>query len=685
MTERTERKIIAFEATFPFLAGALLLAFLLLLLEGVFQISKASYLSQLSLYQQFAIFFDLLLLISISTIVLWLFMYQFAALLHKNRKALQALIYCYSFLLALLFFIITFSHLDTSFYSAFGWNIYDLPFFVNLLLLFLIVDASLLLVIKKGKNISDVFLANKIFIVRAAIAVLLLSSLFTVQKVYASWREIADLKKELIVNNNLDNRPNIILFAADSLDCRRLGVYGYMRDTTPNIDSQQNSILFTRAYTNCGNSRGSIMSILTGKSPATTKLTFPPDILHDKDSYQHLPNILANLGYFNVSINDGYYASISKSNLRDGFHLENGNRTGFSIGLNFWKRILIAFSHETYMLKDLYERHANKILYMLVRSPRLYNYAKFTTWGEASEISDRDRIDMLKKIIQETNQPIFAHVHLMTTHGPLFYPPSRKFSVGGRQDEGPEKAAALDKQRRLYYRNKNVLRNNNIDEKTHWNLYDDAVLSVDHYFGEIIQTLRETDKLKDTIIIFLTDHGMGMFSGNIDTIRYPLPLIIYLPGWKESVAIHESVQYLDIAPSILAFLNQPVPEWMEGNVIFGKSMADTRGSDRPLLAVYASDRKTVATIVGGFVPRLRAEKQDVGPPHFGLDLTALIDDEKLYMYSIRNNSGWLYDVSEDPFDSRMIDSPKSMLEYHEALYKKLKTKDIYIVPLLSAN
>jgi len=678
VAEHTQRREKALETTFPFLAGAWFLWLLIVSLEAVFQATKASFLSQLGVYHQCAIFFDAFLFIFAPIVVFWFVLYLLSTALHAHPRILRFTQYGYFFLLSLIFFIMTFSHLDTFFYSAFGSDVYELPAIVNLLLVFLLIDASVLLTIKRAQKISNFFAVHKAIISATMLGALLLSSGFAAQKVYVSWREAADLQKELSLNQSIGDRPNILLFAADSLDCRRMGIYGYARDTTPNLNNLENIILFARAYTNCGNSRGSTFSILTGKSPITTKLTFPPDILRGKDALQHLPNILANLGYFNVSINDGYYASPSKSNLMNGFHMENGQRTGFSAGLGFWKKMRIAFSHEGYLLTEMYERHKNKMFYMVGRSSRLYNYARFMIWGEASESTDQERIDILKAAIRETNQPLFAQVHLMTTHGPLFNPPYREFSIQGKESESPELAEMLENKRRQYYQNQKVLQKHNIDEKRHWNLYDDATLSVDHFFGETVQTLKETGKLRNTILIFLTDHGMGMFGPAFNTIKYPLPLIIHLPELKGNMIVQEPVQYLDIAPSILAYLNQKIPDWMEGNIIFGKSGADIKIPDRPIFTVYAGDRKIITTVVGGFMPRLRAEKQDVGPPHFGIGLAGLIMDEKYYIYALNKNSGRLFDVSADSFNVCTIDNRELLLNYHERLYEKLRSREIGI-------
>ena len=128
---------------------------------------------------------------------------------------------------------------------------------------------------------------------------------------------------------------------------------------------------------------------------------------------------------------------------------------------------------------------------------------------------------------------------------------------------------------------------------------------------------------------------------------------------------------------------RPIPDWMEGDIIFGKSMDYTRMPDRSLVAVYASDRKTITTLVGGFAPRLRAEKQDVGPPHYGIGLAGLVANGTYYLYKIKPNSGDLYDVSDDPFSFRMFENPDLMKEYHTQLHEKLAARGVEIEPIAS--
>ena len=58
---------------------------------------------------------------------------------------------------------------------------------------------------------------------------------------------------------------------------------------------------------------------------------------------------------------------------------------------------------------------------------------------------------------------------------------------------------------------------------------------VDHYVGQILQTLEKSNQLNDTMIIFTSDHGEMLGENNLwgklgwwDS-SYRIPLIIYTP------------------------------------------------------------------------------------------------------------------------------------------------------------
>jgi arylsulfatase A-like enzyme len=105
------------------------------------------------------------------------------------------------------------------------------------------------------------------------------------------------------------------------------------------------------------------------------------------------------------------------------------------------------------------------------------------------------------------------------------------------------------------------------------NYYGDCK-SIDESMGRILQALRDQNLEDNTIVIFLSDHGCHFRTRNEEYKRSPhdssihIPLLIQGPGFNTGRRISEMVSLVDIAPSLLAALGQPVPASMQGNNFF---------------------------------------------------------------------------------------------------------------------
>jgi choline-sulfatase len=63
--------------------------------------------------------------------------------------------------------------------------------------------------------------------------------------------------------------PNIVLISSDTLRADRLGVNGYFRNLTPNLDAlAESGVNFTRAYSHAPNTAPSHTSLLTSLFPS---------------------------------------------------------------------------------------------------------------------------------------------------------------------------------------------------------------------------------------------------------------------------------------------------------------------------------------------------------------------------------------------------------------------------------
>jgi hypothetical protein len=327
-------------------------------------------------------------------------------------------------------------------------------------------------------------------------------------------------------NPSGENRPNIILLGGDGLDAANLSAYGYERDTTPTLrELADEALVAENAFPNAAHSSGSVISILTSKLPTQTRVLYPPDVLQEKDAYQHLPGILKREGYHTVELGVDHYVDAYTMNLRDGFDLVN-NRSASEAGqLQFLqgRGIDNAVYFASMLAGRIAERLGHIFFTMVMENP----FDKVL--APSDHLEDESRVEQLIELINSSQDPFFVHVHMMGTHGPEFFPMIQRYSLGKTQHE-------------------------------QWmsDFYDDAVLSFDAHLQRVLETLKQTGKIDETIVVVYTDHGMGY------RVNGRIPLIIRFPHGERAGRIQANVQNLDIAPTLLDYLGLPIPDWMVG-------------------------------------------------------------------------------------------------------------------------
>ena len=326
-------------------------------------------------------------------------------------------------------------------------------------------------------------------------------------------------------------RPNIILLSTDGLNAANMSAYGYERDTTPFIRQLAAEALFSEnSFTNAATSTGSEVSLLTGKLPFQTRVLYPPDTLRGSDMYQHLPGILKRAGYRTVSLGVQYFVDANYVNMQNAFDAVNCQVNPHNDAAEWLTRL--GYADEVFLAENIYDRISQRLFHIFYLRDMENPYLQVTAPLSAS-IDDARRMSCLLEdldIAQETGQPLFAHVHMMGTHGPEFYPSRQVFSAGQEQTAS-------------------------------WmtDFYDDVILDFDTMIGRLVDYLRQEGQLDETLLILYTDHGQRY------TTHDRLPLIFRFPAGEYTGEIHENTQNLDIGPTVLDYLGIPQPEWMGGD------------------------------------------------------------------------------------------------------------------------
>jgi N-sulfoglucosamine sulfohydrolase len=109
--------------------------------------------------------------------------------------------------------------------------------------------------------------------------------------------------------------------------------------------------------------------------------------------------------------------------------------------------------------------------------------------------------------------------------------------------------------------------------------YYGAIQCVDEVFGAVLETLRRQGVLHETLVIYTSDHGIGLHRAkqSVYATGTRVPLVIGGAGIKPATRIEAPVSHLDLMPTLLDILRLPPPAGLPGSslvpVLTGKAAA----------------------------------------------------------------------------------------------------------------
>lgn len=324
------------------------------------------------------------------------------------------------------------------------------------------------------------------------------------------------LFRKIVFNKNATNL-NLIIISVDTLRPDHMGVYGYKKNTTPNIDKfAKKSTVFTNVSTVVPMTYPSFTALMTGQDMLKTR-------------------VIANQGY-DISENTKTLATRLKEKGYITSAFVSGAVNSLSQGF------------------DTFDSQIFKYYYSLDGVDR---------YGQESR---DDYEKFLKKasdwIVQNKNKRFFTWIHLIDPHTPYF--PSDEFSCKFNtkycsQIQG-KTVQELDFSRAQYQQcQNNTVPKDRIELMN--TLYDGSIATADVLVGKILKETEKSGINKNTIIVFYGDHGEGFdhnYYFNHQEVLYNsathIPLIIYNPQSEKGAVSNTLLQNMDIMPTLLELL-----------------------------------------------------------------------------------------------------------------------------------
>jgi len=466
---------------------------------------------------------------------------------------------------------------------------------------------------------------------------------------------------------SLQEKPrNVIVIVFDAFSAYNTPLYGYERQTTPNLNRlAKRAIVYHNHFAGGNFTTPGTASLLTGVLPWThrafqpraevtepfvTKNIFGAFPNHHRMAYTHngWANIL--LKQFNNELDE--LIAREKLMLKS---LDTPIQTMFSPDEDIASVSLI----RNMKLKDdgyaysLFLSH----LYESLQERQTENLKRLFPRGvpSATAISNftiEDAVEYLADRLTSVPQPFVGYFHFLPPHEP--YHTSQEFFNYFKGDGFKPLEKPIDILARHPPRGAEKRR---IE-------YDEFILYCDREFNRLYNSLEESGLLENTWLVLTSDHGemfeRGVIGHSTDVLYQPvvrIPLMIFEPGREAGMDIFDNTSAVDVLPTLTHLTGESTPDWTEGVIL--PPFAPTRQiPNRNIYVVRANNN-------GQYAPLTQAST------------TLVRENYKLHYYFgypevppdglIR-----LFDIRSDP--EEMVDLYSSKKGIASELLNELKTK-----------
>lgn len=399
---------------------------------------------------------------------------------------------------------------------------------------------------------------------------------------------------------------NVLIVVFDAWSAKNVSLFGYERETTPNLNRIANrATVYHNHYAGANWTTPGTATLLTGTYPWTHRAFSQMDRVK-KDREKH--NIFNafdqyyRLGYSHNSIVDGFLFQFSPDieHVIPQKTLFAANVLSFDrlfdldgdIASLTWDRIASkGEDRHAYSLffSQIYEKYEQRLVDRLSKAfPRGIPHT-----GDDDYFLLEDGINWMLSQFPKIPQPFLGYFH--------FLPPHRPYNTRGDfvdvfKDDGL--GHYIEKPKHPLFSQTGADKPLSLEyQALQRQLYDEFILYVDEEFGRLFDSMDESGLLENTWVVLTSDHGelfeRGIFGHRTPVLYQPVvqvPLVIFEPGQTQRRDIFTPTSAIDVLPTLLKVTNQAIPDWAEGQVLppFAESPLDP---DRSIYALEATDSR----------------------------------------------------------------------------------------------
>ena len=412
--------------------------------------------------------------------------------------------------------------------------------------------------------------------------------------------------------NEDGKQQNIVIVVFDAFSAYNISLYGYQRETTPNLARlAERAVVYHNHYAGGNSTMPGTASILTGTYPWThrafgldkksvdasfnNKNIFSAFEPYYRLSYTHNPVANRILTQFQKAMDN--HVPLKKLFLSNGDFISTLFGNDEDTASVSWVRAMKS-KEEGYAYSLFFARLLENQREKLISNLR----KQYPVGIPHIDVDDyfllEDAINWLGDTLGGLTQPFLGYFHFLPPHRPylthkdfqgrfakdgftpVIKPPDMLFTAG-------QPIESLLRKRRDY---------------------DEFILYVDREFSRLMDKMDQSGLLENTWVVLTSDHG-EMFErgvlGHITPLLYQpvirVPLMIFQPGQQTRTDIYANTSAVDLLPTLLHLTGKEGAKWSEGSV-FSPYVSTEPDPERELYIVQARRNDqykplTVATIV----------------------------------------------------------------------------------------
>ena len=469
---------------------------------------------------------------------------------------------------------------------------------------------------------------------------------------------------KLITRPQQAKGQNVIVVVFDAFSAYNISLYGYQRDTTPNLARlARRAIVYHNHLAGSNFTTSGTASLLTGTLPWTHRAIQPDGQVAEPYTTKNIFGAFQDYYRLSYTHNGWAYTLLRQMEKetnelipREKLLLASYDTFITSLFRNDDDIASVSWTRDMRMDEGYAYSLFLSHLYKVLQEGKVANLQPLFPRGLPTTGSDdgfllEQAVDWISNLLTVVPKPFVGYFHFLPPHFP--YRTSVEFYNRFKGDgyKPVEKPIDVFTDRRIF--------NNLAVRRTE---YDEFILYVDREFGRFYDELEASGLLENTWVVFTSDHGemfeRGIVGHSTDTLYHPvirIPLLIFEPGRQVGVDVHVPTSAIDVLPTLAHVTGHPIPSWTEGTVLPPYMDAEP---DRKLYAVRAKDDDPNAALTQASTTLVRGQYKLLY--YYGYEERGIKDFIKLY------------DLGADP--EELNDLSKSKKGIARELLKELKTK-----------